>query len=254
MVREIASLQHPLVKHLVHVRQNRDYREEHQRVMIQGSKLIAEICPSHHTYLIMTCDPHLIPPGIAADDVLLVSESIMQKVSGLQTSEGIIAEVEMPKPASLKGLGWIIACDGVGDPGNLGALLRTSLALGWEGAFILNNSCDPFNDKALRAAKGATFRLPMAMGSWKDLNKLIKENQLKPLVADMKGANLNEIAPAKNVLLVMSHEGHGVSTEAAKVCEPVSIPMPGEMESLNVAVAGGILMYILRGKSSPQSH
>ena len=86
----------------------------------------------------------------------------MKKISGMQTPEGLVVEIEMPKPAPLEGLKYLLALDGVSDPGNVGALLRTALALGWQGIFILDESCDPFNDKALRSARGATFRLPLA--------------------------------------------------------------------------------------------
>lgn len=243
---KITSLQHDLVKHFVRLRQNRDYREEHQSVLIMGNKMISEICPHHHTKMLMVYDTTFIPPSVKADQVFLVNEAIMQKVTGLLSPEGLVAEVSMPKPASLEGMRYILACDAVSDPGNLGALLRSALALGWQGAFILTNSCDPYNDKALRVAKGATFRLPIAIGSWDDLNKVIEKNRLKPFVADIKGTPLNELSSTENALLVMSNESHGLSEEAQRICQKVTIPMPGEMESLNVAVAGAILMYTLK--------
>jgi RNA methyltransferase, TrmH family len=247
MPKEISSLQHPLVKHLVRLRQNRDYREEHQSVMVEGTALVREVCQQHPAKLIMTYDETFLPAGVKAEEVVLVNEDIMHKVSGVQTPEGIVAEVAMPKPASMKGKRLIMACDGVSEPGNLGAILRTTLALGWDGAFLLNNSCDPFNDKALRSAKGATFRLPIAMGTWKDLQKIIKENRLEPLVADVAGTPLGSIRVKDGVLLVLGNEAHGPSEESRQICQAVKIPMPGEMESLNVAVAGGILMYVLKG-------
>lgn len=246
MTKEVTSLQHDLVKHFVRLRQNRDYREEHQSVVIMGNKMIREVCSHHHTKVLMAYDPTFIPPGVKADEVVLVNEAIMQKVTGLPSPEGLVAEVAMPKPASLQGMHYVIACDAISDPGNLGALLRSALALGWQGAFILSNSCDPYNDKALRVAKGATFRLPIAMGTWDDLQKIVQKNKLHPFVADIQGTPLDEMAPTENALLVMSNEAHGLSEEAKRLCQKVTIPMPGEMESLNVAVAGAILMYTLK--------
>lgn len=247
MESEITSLQHPLVKHLVHLRQNKDYREEHQSALIEGSKLISEVCLHKKAKIIITCNKMLIPSGIKAEKIVIVNEAVMDKISGLKASEGLAAEVEIPKQASLRGLQWILACDGINDPGNLGTILRSGLALGWEGAFILNNSCDPYNDKAVRAAKGATFRLPLAMGSWVELNQIISENNLQPLAGDLKGTLMNDVQIKKNgVLLVLGSEAHGISDEAKSLCKKIQIPMPGDMESLNVAVAGGILMYFLR--------
>lgn len=246
MKREVSSVQHPLVKHLVRLRQNRDYREEHQSVVIEGSKLIGEVCQHLHAKLVAAYDETLIPHDITADEVILVNEAVMHKLSGVQTPEGLIAEVAMPKPPTMNKARFVLACDGVSDPGNLGTLLRTGLALGWDGVFILDNSCDPYNDKALRAAKGATFRLPILMGSWNDLKNLIKKNKWNLLVADVSGTPIDETTVKDGVLLLMSNEARGASTEALKLGQCVTIPMLGTMESLNVAVAGGILMYTLK--------
>lgn len=251
MAKVISSLQHPLVKHMVRLRKNSDYRIDHQSVLIEGRQMISEVCPTHPTKVLMVYDETFIPPGVNAKEVITVPEEVMQKISGLQSPDGMIAEVALPEPATLKGMHWVLVCDGVSDPGNLGTLLRTGLAFGWEGAFILENSCDPYNDKALRAAKGATFRLPIAQGSWKDLKQLITKNKLTPLVADMGGTSVSDFSSqkGKGILLVLSNEAHGVSDEARDLCEVISVPMSGEMESLNVGVAGGILMYLLRQTS-----
>ena len=123
------------------------------------------------------------------------------------------------------------------------ATIRISLRLGWEGVFFLENSCDPFNEKALNAARGATFRLPLAWGNWDMLKKIIRENKLDPIVADLRGTELKDMKLQGGVCLVLGNEAQGASKEAKKVCRPVAITMNGDMESLNVAVAGGILMH-----------
>lgn len=246
MVKKINSLQHPLIKHLVKVRRNSDYRHDHKSVVIEGVKTIQEVGVQFPFKVLIVLDETLIPQGIRSKEVVVVTEDIMQKVSGMQQSEGILAEIEMPSSASLKGLKRLIALDGINDPGNLGTLLRTALALGWEGVFIINESCDPYNEKALRAAKGATFRLPIGMGSWEDLKKVIAANKLQPFVADLEGEDIHTLDIPKNILLVLGHESRGISKVAASLSKKVTIPLPGEMESLNVAIAGGILMFALR--------
>lgn len=246
MSKQITSLQHSSIKHIVKLRQNHDYRDEHQSVVISGKKEVEEIGRQVHVKLLLVYDDTWIPKGIDADEVLVVNEEIMRKASGLQNPEGIIAEVSLPKLSKLDGLKSIVVLDGVSDPGNLGTILRTALALNWDGAFILEESCDPFNDKALRAARGAAFRLPIARGSWKDLLEIINKNQLRPLVGDLRGTALSEIKLNSGVALVLSNEARGVSEDAANYCERVTIPISHSMESLNVAIAGGILMYTLR--------
>lgn len=246
-MKEITSLQNPLFKHLVKLRQNSDYRYDHHAIVIEGTNMIAEAGALHTFKTILTSSPDLIPKGIKADEIILTTPAVIQKVSGLQSSEGILAEAIMPKPANLKGQKYIIALDGVNDPGNLGTILRTALALGWEGVFFLGESCDPYNEKALRASRGAVFKLPMVHGNWKDLQKLVSENKLNAYVADIHGTPFNQISPSNGILLVLGNEAHGPSKESLAACTPITIPMPGKMESLNVSVAAGILLYTLRG-------
>jgi RNA methyltransferase, TrmH family len=246
MLKEISSLQHPLVKHLVKLRKNSDYRHEHSSVLIEGVKFVSEICQTLQPKTLLACDETLIPKKLKAENVIIVSEDILRKISGLKAPEGVLAEVPLPKMDSLQNKKYIIALDRVSDPGNMGTLLRTALALGWEGVFILEDSCDPFNEKALRAARGATFRLPLAIGNWITLQEIIKKNKLHPLVADLHGKKLNTEISKEGILLVLSNEAHGLSSEAKEICEKITIPMPGPMESLNVSVAGGILMHALK--------
>lgn len=245
MLKQITSVQNPLIKHLVKLRKNTDYRHEHKSLVIEGIKLVQEICARLPPKTLLVSDESLIPEGIRADNIFVVSEDVMQKTSGMESPEGILAEVPMPKPDPLQNKRYIIALDRISDPGNLGTLLRTALALGWEGAFILDEGCDPYNEKALRAARGATFHLPLATGRWKDLQNIIKKNQLTPVAADLKGKDIKGFGHKGGVLLVLGNEAQGISAEAKEICEKVTIPMPGEMESLNVSVAGGILMYSL---------
>lgn len=249
MSKRITSSNHPLVKYLVKLRQNRDYRYEHQSVVIEGIKPVEELSRQVRFKLLVTYNEAMIPLGAEADEILIVNDAVMKKISTMQAPEGLVAEIPMPQPASLQGMHSILALDGVSDPGNVGAILRTALGLGWEGVFILNDSCDPFNDKALRAARGATFRLPLAWGNIDQLKALVKNNQLLPLVADIDGKDLAEIPSSSSILLVMGNEAHGPSQEVKAFCQAATIAMPGSMESLNVAVAAGIMMYVLHPRS-----
>ncbi len=247
-MKEIRSLQHPLVKHLVKLRQNNDYRYDHGTIVIEGTKVIAEINDSETFKTLLTTSLDLIPKGAKAEETFLVTAEIIDKISGLQSSEGILAEAVMPKFSDLKGKKHLIVLDKVNDPGNLGTILRTALALGWDSVFFLDESCDPFNDKALRASRGAVFRLEMARGNWNDLHDIIVKNRLKAFVADMEGVPFNQIFLPKRVALVLGNESHGPSKEALEACTAITIPMLGQMESLNVSVAAGILLYSFRMK------
>jgi RNA methyltransferase, TrmH family len=245
MNRHISSLKHPLIKHLVKLRQNHRYRYEQESVVIEGIKPISEISLHTRPKVILSCDSNLVDH--AFDSVLYTTTpEVMQKVSGMIQSEGILAEFPLPMNSCLKGMKSILVLDNINEPGNLGTLLRTALALGWEGAFIVGNSCDPYNEKALRAARGACFTLPICQGTWDELYALVDENKLTPLIADINGASPESLGPLYGTLLILCNEAHGPSPEAHALGKAVSIPLSGKMESLNVAAAGAILMYLFQ--------
>lgn len=248
VMKEITSLQHPLIKHWVKLRKNHDYRHEHHRLLIEGIKIVHEVSETVPIKCLIATAETYEPDQIPAEEVILVSEAVMQKISGTESPEGLIAEIEMPPQAALEKKNNLLILDGINDPGNLGTLLRTALALGWDGVFILENSCDPYNDKSLRAAKGATFRLPLAMGDWKSLKKLLSSQPRQCLAADLEGASPESLPSAKKRALILGNETHGLSEQAKQLCTLVTIPMSRKMESLNVSIAGGILMYLLSCK------
>lgn len=245
----INSLQNPLVKHLTKLNNDRKYRETCQTVIIEGEILIRELCKNIPCKTILSINESLIPKGINANHIFIVNEDVLKKISGTLHPEGILAEVSLPVQDTLEKKTHLIALDGIQDPGNLGTLLRTALALGWNGAFLLDGCCDPWNDKAVRSAKGATFKLPLRSGNWEELSALVEKNQLIPLAADMCGDPIETYQNEKNLLLVLGNESKGLSTETLKHCKKVTIPIESQMESLNVSVAGGILMYNLKRSS-----
>ncbi|KAG2482195.1 hypothetical protein HYH03_018858 [Edaphochlamys debaryana] len=183
-----------------------------------------------------------------------------------------------PRPVRL------LVLDGVQDPGNLGTLARSALAFGWDGLFLLPGCVDPANDKAVRSSRGATLRLPVASGSLEELaaaaEALLEHGGLLGLLTGAAaGADLCGAAPGSGsapasgsvsgsgsgsgcggvsrsgglggVALVLGAEGAGLSPGVRALCRRVSIPMEGSMESLNVGVAGGILMFALSAGMPP---
>lgn len=243
MKRLITSLQHPLVKHLTKLRLDKDYRQSHQSLVLEGSKPIKEVLK--HAKKLIYSEAFLPWPESQAEE-WIVTEPVLQKISGLSTPEGVIAEVHMPALVSLEKCQFILVLDGISDPGNMGTLLRTALALGWEGIFVLPGSCDLFNEKVLRSARGAHFKLKLYRGSLLELENLFKNQGFQSLLADLEGVNPKDISFMNKRALIMGNEAHGASQELRRLCLPVAIPMPGQMESLNVAVAGGILLYLLK--------
>jgi RNA methyltransferase, TrmH family len=217
---------------------------------VMGQQLIEELSLQFPFQTVLTTRDDLLPPHLKASQIYQVTPSILKKVTGLDNEDGIAAEICLPPPGDLSGKQRILALDGVSDPGNLGTLLRSALALGWEAVFITDSSVDPFNDKAIRAAQGATFRLPLAIGPWEQLDRIAEENRMEIWIADAKGKPLQSAAIKTPVVLVLGHEAKGVSSMARSRGSAVAIPMKNRVESLNVAIAGALLMYgIAYGKN-----
>ncbi|KAA8531455.1 hypothetical protein F0562_006192 [Nyssa sinensis] len=285
-VKSITSTSNPFVKHCLKLRNSSSYRHSHGSALVVGSRSIREIYRFQELMLegpiVVDClfllDEAEIPEGLDCLNVRLVrvSSMVMKKLSGVQSTESIEAIALMKIPSSFQSVDddqeadcrkWfpsphrILVLDGIQDPGNLGTLLRSAIAFRWGGAFLLPGCCDPFNEKALRASRGASFQLPIVSGSWRHLEALIKEFQMKMLAGHPKSNE--ELKPVYQICqglvdsladmplcLVLGSEGSGLSEKTKRVCELVSIPMAGEFESLNVSVAGGIFLYRLQ----PENH
>ncbi|MFZ0566253.1 MAG: RNA methyltransferase [Chlamydiales bacterium] len=238
------KLSTPLFKHLVKIRQNRRYREKHRSVIVSGKKVVQEIAEkvAPKKILLTTLDAALPLEG----ELYTVTMDRMKKITALLSPEGIAAEFPLPEPTSLIGKKRVLVLDQIADPGNLGTLIRTAFALGWEGIFFLPGCVDPFNDKVLRASRGALFSLPWTFGDWEKLALLVQQNKWIPYIADTEGEPLPSLTEkVENVLLLLSNEAHGVSTRGKELGKRISIPMQQQAESLNVAIAGAILMYQL---------
>jgi TrmH family RNA methyltransferase len=228
---------------------------------------------------------HAIRTLLENTEVIDCTDNVMSKLSGTEQGQGVVAEFDMPPidvdltrvKTETRSPPHILVLDGIADPGNLGTALRTALAFGWHGAWIMNGSCDPFNDKAIRASAGATFKLPLHLGSWSQLQtafKLQSSSSPSPsssgsvsggrtecLLADAHGQPIDTYLSARRVasssspsslsndalLLVLSNERHGPSADArALMSHTVAVPLQPGMPSLNVAVAAGILLHQLR--------
>ncbi|KMT09306.1 hypothetical protein BVRB_6g134040 [Beta vulgaris subsp. vulgaris] len=283
--KSITSTSNPFVKHCVKLRHTSSYRHSHASVLVVGSTLIREIYEFYNLKqeqempieCLFLLDKAKIPEAMCdiPGDRVYVSSLVMNKLSGVQSTESIevIALMKMPKcfmnlsdnHFEVDDIRWfdrasthrILVLEGIQDPGNLGTLLRSALAFRWNAVFLLPGCCDPFNEKALRASRGAPFQLPLVSGNWTHLEAFSDEVQVKMLAAHPGSSNsLKPVHKLSQKLahslvhtplcLILGSEGSGLTEKAKKCCELVSIPMADHFESLNVAVAGGIFMFMLQ--------
>ncbi|HVX39541.1 MAG TPA: RNA methyltransferase [Gemmatimonadaceae bacterium] len=141
----------------------------------------------------------------------------------------------------------LLVLDAVQDPGNVGTMLRTAAALGVAATFSLPGTVDLWNAKVVRSAMGAHFHHPCSSGTWDDLDAFRRDRSVAVWAADASGEVLDGPAAPDRLALVVGNEGSGLSSASrARADRLVALRISAAVESLNVAVAAGILLYELR--------
>jgi RNA methyltransferase, TrmH family len=174
-----------------------------------------------------------------------VEERDFARLAATDTPQGVLAVAEQPVHAlpGLLGARTLLVLDAVQDPGNFGTLVRTAEALGVEGVIALPGTVDPWNPKAVRAAVGSSFRVPIAAARWEEARPALAAAGFQVLVADVGG---EPVRRPERAALVVGNEGAGVSPEVLQSADRVvGVPLPDRAESLNVAAAAAILLYEL---------
>ncbi len=179
----------------------------------------------------------------SSENYELVTEEIFKYISNEVSPQGVLAVVEKPQNYLVKPKNSCILLDGVADPANVGAILRTAVASGYNQIYMTEGCADAYSPKAVRSSMSGVFRANVMRGT---LSEILSVMELPIVVADMDGENVYDVKINEKFCLVIGNEGRGVSAELkAKAKKIVSIPMLGGMESLNASVSAGILMYTL---------
>lgn len=239
---QIKSLQHSIVKYCVKIRNDSAFRKEEGLLLIYGKKVIEELPSSIKIHSIFSLTDSL--PSKICENFYTVTPEILKKITNFKNPEPYAALVYFPVFTNLK-LQKLLICDRIKDPGNMGTLIRTAGALGFDAIYLLEGCVDPYNEKVVNATKGALFFLPLLKGDWDQLLELTKENNLTLYQADLEGESFLNTPISSSLGLILGNESEGTSFLAKKHAIKLCIPMTNKAESLNVAVAGGILMFHL---------
>lgn len=228
-------------------------RRESGTIVIEGPTLIeeAERSGARITALYFTSHAHEAHPYFADLEsavipAFLVPDRLFAKISDLETPTGLLATIEMRERtlADLLALpGPLVLFAGLGDPGNAGTLLRAAEAFGFAGAIFGAGGIDPFSSKVVRSAMGSLFRLPVCRAFAEELVREAKASE-RPIVAtELTGVPIGDADLPKRGIYAIGNERHGVQAWLPHADLTVTIPQRGPTESLNAAVAGGILFY-----------
>lgn len=180
-------------------------------------------------------------------DTYIVSEHVFKSITETKTPQGIAAIVEMRQP-KWNEFSHVLMLDAIQDPGNLGTIIRTADAAGFDAVVLGTGSVDLYNDKVIRATQGSVFHLPVFQENLSDRISLLKRKGFTIWASALKNSvPFNQLALPDKVGLIVGNEGAGIDGKLIEMAdETVQIPIRGKAESLNVSVAAGILLYHLK--------
>lgn len=236
----ISKSQISLVKSL----HQKKYRKEHQLFIVEGFKAISEFLSSDFKINSIFYTPDFSAKMANLSNkqkVYEVSINELQKISALQTPQGILAVVETPKnkliqPTDINEI--VLVLDGVQDPGNLGTIIRTADWFGFNQIICSEDCVEVYNPKVVQATMGSLTRVKV---SYQPLSEILSQSELPKYGTLLKGENIFNTEWQTKGFLILGSEGKGISEEVLElITHPITIPGGKHTESLNVAIAGAV--------------
>lgn len=221
------------------------YRKEHGLFIVEGIKSIKEFFQSSyqiHTIFYNSEQYNLLPKLPANINLFEVKNAELDKISTLQTPQGFLALIHIPKNRELALTAlknqFTLVLDGVQDPGNMGTIIRTADWFGFKNIICSADCVEVFNPKTVQATMGSLARVNIYEA---DLPALLEKNTIPVFGALLDGESIYKTEWGAEGLVILGNEGKGISAEVIKkINKPVTIPRIGEAESLNVAVSAAI--------------
>ena len=248
----ITSSQNPKLK-LVRALQGRPKeRREAGAFLAEGVRLVEEALAADWPFRFVLYSSGLSERGLALVERLKVARlevdevagDLLQAVSETENSQGILAVLESSQLPISESPNFILIPDQIHDPGNLGTLIRTAAAAGVQAVLLPPETTDAFSPKVVRAGMGAHFWLPICTMDWDEIEQVCKGANLQVFLADMFGQSCWKTDFNVPLTLIVGGEAEGASDHARELANAiVTIPMPGNAESLNAGVAGAVLMF-----------
>jgi len=252
-LKRIESTQNSLVKHwkkLVNTRKERDKTGE---FLVEGEHLAEEALKKEGTVLaLIVREGVTIPDYWEIDEIQLIeiTPQVEREITDTEHPQGIYAQCRIPEVTAEEQEGWksLLLIDAVQDPGNIGTMIRTADAAGIDAVILGKGSADPYAPKTVRSAQGSHFHLPVMRRDLQETVHELKNRGIPVYGTAFEGAvAYDEPCKSDTFALIVGNEGNGVDPELlAETEKRLMIPLRGLAESLNVAVATGILLYALR--------
>lgn len=175
--------------------------------------------------------------------ITIVSERVMEKMHLAVSPSGVVGVFKIPVQPDLNEMSSGVVLDGISDPGNMGTLIRASVAMNRTNMVVIGG-VDPWNPKVVQASAGYIGFVKFFRCDWPTLLSIKKQQKLRLIALVAAGGRTPGQVSFKNSLLVVGNEAHGIDKQWVASCdERLTLPMPGNTESLNAAIAGAIALY-----------
>ena len=234
----ITSTNNNTIKTLIKLKQKK-YRNQFGYYLIEGEHLVNEALKANQVECIITTKP--LKSNL---EVIEVSEEVMAKLAFTKSPSNIMAKCKIDSNNELMMKKRYLILDDLQDPGNIGTLIRSALAFGIDQVILSKNCVDLYNDKLLRAMQGANFHISCIYG---DLTEIIEKLQANGVVvvgsALENGQDISLIEKTEKLAFIVGNEGNGMNQNILDKCDYIGYIPIQTIESLNVAIAGSILMY-----------
>ena len=247
---EIESKNNNLFKEIKKLKEKK-HRIKSNKYLIEGLRFVEEAIKSKvsidsiiFTESFKEKNPDLFLKINENIKLIQMNEALLKQLCSTENPQGIVGVINMQNK-ELKSGELVVLVDKVQDPGNMGTIIRTAHAAGAAGIVMTKGTVDIYNDKTLRSTMGSIFYIPIVEDDSLDFVKSLKKEGYKLVVSSLHGKNnfFEENLQGK-VMIAVGNEGNGVSDEVYDIADiNVKIHMPGEAESLNVAVATSIMIY-----------
>lgn len=235
----ITSLENKKIKEIMKLKQKK-YRDKTNKFIIETSNLIKEAYDNGLLEELYVMEGYDSPVKF---DYEIVTDKVMQKISSIEKPY-ILGVCKKNLTKGLKGTKYLLL-DNIQDPGNLGTIIRTSLGFNIDTIVLSNDTVDLYNEKVIRATEGAIFKINIIREDLLKIISSLKDKNITIYGTDViNGIDLKDININDNYALIMGNEGNGVSSKIKdKVDKNINININKDLESLNVAVATGIILY-----------
>jgi RNA methyltransferase, TrmH family len=222
--------------------QHAKYRKLHGLFLVEGAHLVQEALKQGYVESVLIRESTIFDTSTESFEL---THQLMDMLCVTQSKENVVAVCKI-KQYELQLFKRTLICDRIQDLGNLGSLIRSAVAFGFDAVICSHEGADPHQDKVIRATQGAYFHVPIIRTKLLSYVENIKQHQIPVIGTGLEQATLmDDFKPSSQFALILGHEGQGVSSDLLARCDVVLKIDAPHFESLNVAVAGGILMHHL---------